>query len=1701
MNSILRPTRLYELKDESIIEFGAVHAIYRKYRSINDTMIPETPAPSRQKITDKIIPNTPDSSLNNSSGVDDDGSVILGTQKEENSVFRQPRVPQQRQSTSIDKKRISCSSSVSENSQTTTVLHTSDINVSQNQVSIYDVETQNIEKQHEIAERSIHDIETQILPIDTPEYLVKANTKTNKQLSRLNTRDKTAGSSTDIYDIETQNCMDDISEMETQKSQIDIQNVTRKKFMDIHNIETQDCASIDEDGSGNQKSKIDENKCREKDLAEVRRNIHNLETQIYDNESNAEDISDLETQFTLDNITGCKESRYISEIETQLETDGIANKISNAQANEDIDKGDVTNIIEDETSHENITRLSKSRSTSPGYLNLSSPGIDENYPCSPLNQSVHLLESSDLLRFFGEDIDKQEVQASNASTPKLLTKILSKNDSNAENASNASNNEENDEDVFNAPTQRTKHNFEALLSDSETDEENALVMSKSPPKKRKEPLLQQINDSETNAEEYLAELAKKQHESSETANKSYNESNRNDLGTSVESEDMFEALTQKLNNPMITNISNSLINQPKEINKNNETVDTASMQIKNNRITKQQTTADQNNETTNAPPPDINDVAPTQSILSRETSPEIPISSKVSSSKNDQNSMDDKAATQIINVKSVDCHTSENLDCEDIDYELAPTQVIGEVEDRNERNSIHEKTKKDSSKINMNDTLEQKLNEMFDDINNEVNNTDELPMSTQYLTNILESSQCLDSTNKSIVDDGGNVSLKLGRKDRVSRSQRLHNTKTSINNVNSADSDSQKSDIYFSTITTKRKRNILKDTQELVDSAKDIALPRQDANSNEKAMDNTTESNITKSGVLSNATESNKRRKRISKMKNKSDVVTEALNDNKNKVISSRSNERNLRSSNSMKQEDEILSERNNKVLDRDSAKCNVDDAKENSSSCIPCPLENGQRAQTLHALDESDDDILTRLPAVRISGTLSNPASPSALSTSSGSSSRSKKVLRSKRRKISLKRKSLHEQNIRNSEKNDKPVDSHSSNSIPNTPKTAKISNFADTSDDSDSETNIMIDKRFQQMANRILNNEFDCQQIKENKNSTRSSFDLLENPKQSTVGTKNSARINSKITRQSSRQDDQNSRLLQRETRTRNAPGNSVELEMKSIVAKRKTSLNMTEKGTEQAISKKRKTSQVIEKYSVSTRSRKNTAKTTAKQSSILEDFTETNTRGNCPMIENMKSSEDDKTASKTVSEETSKTSVSMRADVNINPIIRVKRIINNNRATCIDNVTVEGNNKKKSVQEKKIIETETDQVQGKVLRVLLRPIQSSTDDESQEVERIMAKGPSNAQDKNLSIRENSSAKIFQKKLRTRSSKRPNESNSANSSVSSEAADSDNSAPKAKRGRLAKNLVSLSPEISKKKEIFKKPSRINRNSPILNSSAENTIDENSQRSTESDVSTSSRISRSKTMGIGKKEKMKINQNNSIDYDASLKLNISVEMSPVSTSSRTPSRMRRSTSVLSNFSPSATKHKILFTGITEDYSKIIKMLGGSKVDDPANCTVLVTDKVRRTYKFLCALAKGIPIVTIDWLNDSETAAQFLNWENYILKDPVAEAKFGFRLRKSLDKVKEKRLLDGYTIVLTSGLTLPPIKELKDMITSCGGKALLRPPAKWPEKTVVISCEEDLPNARKFLAKAPKTVTVQSTEFILTGILRQETEFNKYKFM
>lgn len=61
---------------------------------------------------------------------------------------------------------------------------------------------------------------------------------------------------------------------------------------------------------------------------------------------------------------------------------------------------------------------------------------------------------------------------------------------------------------------------------------------------------------------------------------------------------------------------------------------------------------------------------------------------------------------------------------------------------------------------------------------------------------------------------------------------------------------------------------------------------------------------------------------------------------------------------------------------------------------------------------------------------------------------------------------------------------------------------------------------------------------------------------------------------------------------------------------------------------------------------------------------------------------------------------------------------------------------------------------------------------------------------------------------------------------------------------------------------------------------------------------------------------------------------------------------------------------QVLFTGVVDARGeRAVLALGGSLASSVAEASHLVTDRVRRTVKFLCALGRGIPILSLDWLH------------------------------------------------------------------------------------------------------------------------------------
>ncbi|XP_051899483.1 mediator of DNA damage checkpoint protein 1 [Pristis pectinata] len=192
----------------------------------------------------------------------------------------------------------------------------------------------------------------------------------------------------------------------------------------------------------------------------------------------------------------------------------------------------------------------------------------------------------------------------------------------------------------------------------------------------------------------------------------------------------------------------------------------------------------------------------------------------------------------------------------------------------------------------------------------------------------------------------------------------------------------------------------------------------------------------------------------------------------------------------------------------------------------------------------------------------------------------------------------------------------------------------------------------------------------------------------------------------------------------------------------------------------------------------------------------------------------------------------------------------------------------------------------------------------------------------------------------------------------------------------------------------------------------------------------------------------------------------------------------------------SLTLPKVMFTGLVdEDGMKVIMQLGGEVVECVHDSTHLVTDRIRRTVKFLCAVARGIPVVTPEWLRKSGKNSYFLSPRSFLLDDRDQEQNFNFKLKDSLQKAKEQPLLRDYRIHVTAGVQPDP-SQMGTILRCSGATVLPKMPRAYKEKTLVISCPGDLPKCK---AARDAGIPVVNAEFILTGILQQTVDVVKYR--
>lgn len=94
--------------------------------------------------------------------------------------------------------------------------------------------------------------------------------------------------------------------------------------------------------------------------------------------------------------------------------------------------------------------------------------------------------------------------------------------------------------------------------------------------------------------------------------------------------------------------------------------------------------------------------------------------------------------------------------------------------------------------------------------------------------------------------------------------------------------------------------------------------------------------------------------------------------------------------------------------------------------------------------------------------------------------------------------------------------------------------------------------------------------------------------------------------------------------------------------------------------------------------------------------------------------------------------------------------------------------------------------------------------------------------------------------------------------------------------------------------------------------------------------------------------------------------------------------------------------------------------------------------QIRRTHKFLVALALGKPIVEEYWLNKSKLSGFFIDPPDaYLLKDSEGESNYGFDLARSLKSHRTRPLLADKSFAIDPDFKSINENDLKGIYEFC----------------------------------------------------------------
>ncbi|XP_028393848.1 PAX-interacting protein 1-like [Dendronephthya gigantea] len=237
----------------------------------------------------------------------------------------------------------------------------------------------------------------------------------------------------------------------------------------------------------------------------------------------------------------------------------------------------------------------------------------------------------------------------------------------------------------------------------------------------------------------------------------------------------------------------------------------------------------------------------------------------------------------------------------------------------------------------------------------------------------------------------------------------------------------------------------------------------------------------------------------------------------------------------------------------------------------------------------------------------------------------------------------------------------------------------------------------------------------------------------------------------------------------------------------------------------------------------------------------------------------------------------------------------------------------------------------------------------------------------------------------------------------------------------------------------------------------------------------------------------------------------------PTTPQTSVPSIARTSTSSSTEFTTatvvSRIRPRVVFTGLNPGavrrLTEKLSAMGGDTATSIRSCTHIVASKIMRTIKFLTGISVCRYIVSPQWIDKSHAAGHYLDEKDYVLHDADGESLYGMSLPQSIERAQAKPLFQGITIYVTANVR-PDQKSMAEILDCAGGKLMAELPPKSSLKSlaegktedghpafVCVTCEEDTHMCKDMKMAG---IGVHNVEFVLSGILKQQLDFYRYKF-